>query len=112
MKFIYYLSVTISAAIFLLFMFGPYAGPSAISTILIDGFYSEDFINTTFKAPITGFVIALNHIIAVVFWGVIIFPLILPFLFKKKKVLRYKLACVCLIILMLIPFLPKIFRLL
>lgn len=108
-KIIYYISIIICSLILALYIVGPFGGPLAILDSVKNGFYSEEYIATSFDTSITEAFIVLNKIVGVVFWICIILPLILAFVRKMDKQKKIYITLCCIGVLIMIVFVPKIY---
>jgi hypothetical protein len=107
MKYIYYLITLVCLFIFLVYI--GYGGPLAILFYIEDGFYGEK-IFTKHSIPYDNlYATWVNRLIGLIFWSCIFINIILLFFRKMNMKTKGKISLVCLIILLFIIFIPKIF---
>lgn len=111
-KILYYSAVSICWLIFLMHLFGPFGGPMSILDYLRDGFYSEKYLQKELLMEISKPVQLINQSIAVLFWCAI-FSCMFSIFFKKTQTKnKQNVALISIIILLLIVFIPKIYKIL
>lgn len=92
-----------------LYLFGPYGGIAGLWGIVVnDGFYDRNYIESIFNPSIAEVILSLNKIIAFVFFGSLVFCLVLP-MFRVTKSTKYKATVVCFCLIVFIILFPKIF---
>lgn len=110
MKYIYYFTSTACLLIFIILMILSSGGGFHVIFFLIEtGFYGKN-IFTINNIPYDDlYVIWLNRLIGAIFWCCIFINIGLLFFKKINIKTKGKISLVCLIILLLIIFVPKIF---
>jgi len=98
-----------SFLILLITMIMPFGGPLFIWELIRNGFYGEKMFITHNIPYDNFFIIWLNKFIGVAFWGSLVTCVMLIFFDKMDIRKKGKICLVCLIILLLIIFIPKIF---
>lgn len=106
MKFIYYTIIILFSLILVIFLIMPYGGVFTIWDIINDGFYSE----TVFQNKINNslYFIWINKFVSFLFFLSILTPLILLLIKKVSIKSKTTISVICLIIILLIIFVPKI----
>lgn len=105
---VYYIIAGICLIVFLLYMFGPFGDLNAIRHYVQDGFYNGDYLMQIANGEVTNSLKNLSRIIGLLFWIVIIAPLISLVLWKISVRNRFNMVMVCFTVLILIIFIPKI----
>jgi len=109
MKYIYYFSITISLLIFSIFMIMTYGGGFIIIFFDIrDGFYKEDLFNKYDLSIDYIYIYWINRLISIIFWGSIFICIGLAFFKKINIKTKGVISLVCLIIILLTLFGPKV----
>lgn len=109
-KIVYYLYIGLCVVLILLHLFGPYGGISFVLDYIKRGFYDMDRANQYFSASIVMMLQVLNRFVSFLFWSSVFFPiLLLPIKLSSGK--KIKFTFICMAIVAIIIFSPKILKL-
>lgn len=108
-KIFYYIAVSICWLIFLMYMFGPFGGPMSLFDYIKNGQYSERYIQNDLLINYTEPVKLANQLIGVLFNLSILICMSLVFFRKLSIQHKFTIAFICIIILLLIIFVHRIY---
>ena len=90
-------------------MIGPFGGPMLIFIMLENGFYGETYITGELGVKeLTPLLKVANQIVALVYWIILMLPLIVFFVKKLSFNKKFKITLFCVLVLVAIIFIPKI----
>ena len=107
-KIFYYSIIVICFFIFLLHLFGPFAGPMSIINTIVDGFYDEEYLKNYMNIESGSNTKFINQIIGFVFWLTVLVCSSLSFLKRLSLDRKFSISFMCFLILSSIIFIPKI----
>lgn len=112
MKILYYFAVIFCSLIIVIMLIMPFGGPYFVLSFFTEGFYEERNLMRILKvSSLSKGVVFLSYTLSYVFFGAILTCISTLFMSKKCTHLKYRIAISCLIITLIITFIPRIIQL-